>query len=137
MPSDMKYLTLGLKSKTIYLNFTLILSERRMTSPAPDREPQQEVEAFNSLQSKYFTLEWELQNDLKSWLYDAEIKLKTCETIRYLENVFQSLIVEHSMHLTGEAEKVETCLTDYFKKSNLQGNIPSGAVQAEPTRLYS
>ena len=90
-----------------------------------------EVEAFNSLQSKYYSLEWELQNDMKSWLNNAEIKLKMSEAISDLENLFQSITVELRKHLTEKAENVKTCLMDYFRYSYLQEII----IQWRPSKL--
>ena len=91
-----------------------------------------EVKAFNSLQSRYYTLEWELQNDMKSWLNDAEIKLEICETVSDLENSFQSLDVDILKVLTEKAGKIKTRLIDYFEKSNLQEII----IQWQQSKLH-
>ncbi|XP_041470065.1 interferon-induced very large GTPase 1-like [Lytechinus variegatus] len=79
-----------------------------------------EVKAYNGLQSKYYTLEWKMQNEMKSWLLDAEIKLKMCETVVRLQGSFQVLMDELSQVLTEKAEEIENCLKDYFEECNLQ-----------------
>ncbi|XP_063960245.1 interferon-induced very large GTPase 1-like [Lytechinus pictus] len=82
-----------------------------------------EVKAYNSLQSKYYTLEWELQNSMKSWLHSKGLKLEICESVDDLESSFQSLIVKLSKVLTKIAEKTKYCLKDYFKECNLRDII--------------
>nr|XP_054761083.1 interferon-induced very large GTPase 1-like [Lytechinus pictus] len=79
-----------------------------------------EVKVYNGLQSKYYTLEWEMQNEMKSWLVTAEIKLKICEKLGDLDNSFEFCKSELFRVLTKKAEEIETRLKDYFEKCNLQ-----------------
>ncbi|XP_063960236.1 interferon-induced very large GTPase 1-like [Lytechinus pictus] len=79
-----------------------------------------EVKAYNSLQSKYYTLEWDLQNSMKSWLHFAGLKLEICESIDDLESSFLSLTVELSKVLTKKAEKTKYYLKEYFNICNLR-----------------
>nr|XP_054761386.1 interferon-induced very large GTPase 1-like [Lytechinus pictus] len=90
-----------------------------------------EVKAYNGLQSKYYSLEWELQDKLKSWLHDAEIKLKRCEILDGLENSCQSLVGKLSKALTETAEEIKTCLIEYFENCALQEII----IQWQETKL--
>ncbi|XP_041471206.1 interferon-induced very large GTPase 1-like [Lytechinus variegatus] len=82
-----------------------------------------EVKAYNCLKSKYYTLEWQLQNKLKSWLPTAERKMKICDTIECLEKTHKSFVVGLDKVLRGKAEEIETQLMDYFKRNNLQGIV--------------
>nr|XP_054760711.1 interferon-induced very large GTPase 1-like [Lytechinus pictus] len=79
-----------------------------------------EVKAYNSLQSRYYTLEWKLHNSMKSWLHTAGLKLEVCKSNDDLESSFQSLIVELYKVLTDKAEETKYFLKDYFKNCNLQ-----------------
>lgn len=82
-----------------------------------------EVKAYNNLQSTYYTLEWKLQNELRTWLQKAEIKLKMCETVDDLENCFQLIVINLSDVLASKAEEIKTSLKNYFENSNLQDII--------------
>ncbi|XP_041471502.1 interferon-induced very large GTPase 1-like [Lytechinus variegatus] len=79
-----------------------------------------EVKAYNGLQSKYYTLEWELQDKIKSWLHTAEIELKRCKTPDDLEKSYNSLIGKLSKVLTEKAEGIKTCLMEYFENCEQQ-----------------
>ncbi|XP_041471828.1 interferon-induced very large GTPase 1-like [Lytechinus variegatus] len=82
-----------------------------------------EVKAYNSLQSQYYTLEWELENELKSWSHAAEITLRRCETIESLEESYRSLNFEILKVLTEKAEELKKRLNDYFENGDLQDII--------------
>ncbi|XP_041472592.1 interferon-induced very large GTPase 1-like [Lytechinus variegatus] len=90
-----------------------------------------EVKAYNSLQSKYYALEWELQDKMKSWLHTAEIELKRCETSEDLENSYQSLIGVLSTVLTEKVEGIKTCLMEYFENCEQQEIV----IQWQETKL--
>nr|XP_054761540.1 interferon-induced very large GTPase 1-like [Lytechinus pictus] len=90
-----------------------------------------EVKAYNGLQSKYYTLEWELQDKLKSWLHNAEIEMKRCETVEDLEKSYQYLHSKLSSVLIEEAEEVKTCLNEYFENCGLHEII----IQWKETKL--
>ncbi|XP_041471757.1 interferon-induced very large GTPase 1-like [Lytechinus variegatus] len=79
-----------------------------------------EVKAYNSLQTKYYSLEWQLQNELKSWSHTAEIKLNRCENTDELEKSYQHLVFEISKVLIEKAEEMKTCLNNYFENCDLQ-----------------
>ncbi|XP_063960243.1 interferon-induced very large GTPase 1-like [Lytechinus pictus] len=79
-----------------------------------------ENKAYNDMQSKCYTLEWQLQNEFKSWLHTAEIKLKICQTIDDLENSFRSLIVKLSEVLTEKGAKIKIPLKDFFENYKLR-----------------
>ncbi|XP_063960242.1 interferon-induced very large GTPase 1-like [Lytechinus pictus] len=91
-----------------------------------------EVKAYNSLQSKYYTLEWDLQNSMKSWLNFARLKLEICESIDDLESSFLSLTVKLSKVLTEKAEETKCYLEHYFNNCNLQEII----IQWQQSKLY-
>ncbi|XP_054761083.2 interferon-induced very large GTPase 1-like [Lytechinus pictus] len=82
-----------------------------------------EVKVYNGLQSKYYTLEWDMQNKMKYWLLTAETKLKMCVTVNDLESSFVSLKGELLRVLSEKAMEIEFRLRDYFEESNLQGIV--------------
>ncbi|XP_041461165.1 interferon-induced very large GTPase 1-like [Lytechinus variegatus] len=90
-----------------------------------------EVKAYNSLQSKYYTLELELQSKIKSWSRTAENKLKTRETVGELDTCFKSLTIELNDVLTEKAAEIKTCLTDYFENCGMKEII----IQWEQSKL--
>ncbi|XP_054761540.2 interferon-induced very large GTPase 1-like [Lytechinus pictus] len=90
-----------------------------------------EVKAYNGLQSKYYALEWELQDNMKSWLHTAEIELKRCETPDDLDKSYQSLIGKHPIVLTEKAEEIKTCLMEYFENCKHQEIV----IQWQGTKL--
>ncbi|XP_041471827.1 interferon-induced very large GTPase 1-like [Lytechinus variegatus] len=79
-----------------------------------------EVRAYNRLQTKYYNLEWELQNKTKSWSHGAEITLKRCETIDGLQESYHLLNDELSEVVNEKADEIKICLNSYFENCDLQ-----------------
>ena len=80
-----------------------------------------EVKAYNSLQSTYYALEWELQREVMTWVQKtAEIKIKRCENVQELDMCFQDLLVDLSNILISKTEDIKNRLKDYFENCNLQ-----------------
>ncbi|XP_041471204.1 interferon-induced very large GTPase 1-like [Lytechinus variegatus] len=79
-----------------------------------------EVKAYDSLQSKYYSLESELNNEFRLRLYNAEITLKRCGTIDELDKAYQLLNVKLSKVLNEKAEEIKVCLKEYFENCTLR-----------------
>ena len=80
-----------------------------------------EVKAYNSLESTYYRLEWDLHNSLLTWLQDtAAIKIRKCESTEALAACSYELHADLPRKIFSKLSEIQSVLEEYFKKSNLR-----------------